>query len=98
MNGSTERKQRILGINTLLGKRLATIRHAKGIKQSDVADALAVQRPVISKIEHGVHNLNAAELPDYARGLGMSTNELANIIDEVSLEYDGLSPKERMQL
>lgn len=89
MNGSKERKQRQLDLNKRLGKRLAAIRHERGLNQQHVAECMDVKRTVISKIENGYRALGATELSDYAHALGIHTFELFEIVGSIVQEYDG---------
>lgn len=97
MNGSTARKKRQLSLNKLLGKRLAELRHAQGLNQEEVARHMDVQRPLISKVENGHHTLDAMEVPDYARALGIQPIELFETIDGIAVEYDGKTQEGRRQ-
>lgn len=89
MNGSKDRKQRQLDLNRLLGQRLAALRKTGHIRQVDVAQTMRVQRSLISKMEHGDHALDAMEVSDYARALGIAPAELFEVIDSIVVEYDG---------
>lgn len=89
MDGSLTRKQRLLDLNTKLGRELAKLRKAHGLKQDDVAEIMNFQRTTVSKIEHGHHMLDAVEVPDYATALGIEPEELQEIILGIVLEYDG---------
>ena len=89
MNGSLTRKQRLLDLNTKLGRELAKLRKAHGLKQRDVAKSMNFKRTTVSKIEHGHHKLDAVEVPDYATALGIDPAELQQIILGIVMEYDG---------
>ena len=89
MEGSLVRKQRLLDLNTKLGRELAKLRKAHGLKQREVAKSMDFQRTIVSKIEHGHHTLDAVEVPDYATALGIEPAELQEIILGVVMEYDG---------
>ncbi len=89
MDGSLTRKQRLLDLNTKLGRELAKLRRAHGLKQREVAESMDFQRTIVSKIEHGYHTLDAVEIPDYATALGIEPEELQDIIRGIVIEYDG---------
>ena len=89
MDGSLTRKQRLLDLNTKLGRELAKLRKARGLKQREVAESMSFQRTTVSKIENGHHTLDAVEVPDYAAALGVEPAELHDLIHDVVMEYDG---------
>lgn len=89
MDGSLTRKQRLLDLNTKLGRELAKLRKARGLKQDEVAERMNFQRSTVSKIENGHHTLDAVEIPDYATALSVDPLELQQIIIGIVLEYDG---------
>ena len=89
MDGSLARKQRLLDLNSKLGRELAKLRKARGLKQREVAQCMHFQRTIVSKIEHGHHALDAVEIPDYAMALGVEPAELQELILGVVMEYDG---------
>lgn len=89
MDGSLERKQRLLDLNNRLGRELAKLRRAHGLKQREIAEYMQFQRTIVSKIEHGSHTLDAVEVPDYATALGIEPEELQEIILGIIKEYDG---------
>ena len=89
MDGSLTRKQRLLDLNTKLGRELAKLRKAHGLKQREVAECMDFQRTTVSKIENGHHTLDAVEVPDYAAALGIEAAELQELILGVVMEYDG---------
>ena len=89
MDGSLTRKQRLLDLNTKLGRELAKLRKAHGLKQREVARSMNFQRATVSKIENGHHTLDAVEVPDYAVALGVKPAELQELILSVVMEYDG---------
>lgn len=83
MDTNGERKQRNREMNRLLGRRLAAMRKASGIRQEEVADAMGFMRPLVSKIEGGTRALDAVEIPDYARAIGVTTQDVVEVILDV---------------
>ena len=57
-----------------IGARIRKIRESKNITQKQLADALQVSRPVITKIESGNKAVNAVELKIIADALGTDIN------------------------
>lgn len=97
MNGQLQRKVRKLDLDRALGRRLGELRRSSGIRQEDVAEALRVKRPLVSKIEGGSRGLNAVEIVDYAAALNMEPAALFQEIADIVLEYDGTNPEERQR-
>ena len=95
MGKSLQRKVRKLDLNKALGHCLSDLRHQANMRQSDVGDALRLDRALISKIENGHRALDATELPDYARALGIEPEELFGLVMDIVVEYDGRLPEER---
>lgn len=88
MNANT-RKQRLIGINRLIGSSLAQLRREHGLNQEDVAAHMGFKRPLVSKIESGQRALAAAEVFDYADALGIEPRVLFGRIVTIVVEYDG---------
>lgn len=59
-----------------LGKRIAQIRRAKGIKQDELAEKLGVTPQAVSKWENDVSCPDISLLPRLAELLGVTTDEL----------------------
>ena len=72
----------------MLGSLLAKLRKERFLKQEDVAKQMDFKRPLISKIENGYHTLNAMEVADYAKALGISPDELFRHMCDIIEEYD----------
>ena len=77
------RKQRNQEMNRLLGRRLATMRIANGIRQEEVAEAMGFMRPLVSKIEAGRRALDATEIPAYAHAIGVTSRDVFDAILEI---------------
>ncbi|MDO4798189.1 MAG: helix-turn-helix transcriptional regulator [Coriobacteriales bacterium] len=88
METNIKRKRRYLDLNKLLGRRLAQIRHESGVKQEEVADAMDIKRPLVSKIENGHRALDAMEIPDYAAAIHVEPDVIFSEIDKIVIEYD----------
>ena len=78
------RKQRLQDLDKMLGEHLALLRKQSGIPQEDVAKELGFQRPLVSKIENGHRSLAACEIPDYARAIGSSTEDIIAFIKDIA--------------
>lgn len=91
METNDDRKQRNQEMNRLLGRRLAAMRTANGIRQEDVADVMGFMRPLVSKIESGKRALDATEIPAYARAIGVASQELFAAILDIEAELDAAS-------
>ena len=65
-------------MNTTLGKRIAALRHEKGLKQDELAEKLAVSPQAVSKWENDQTCPDISLLPHLAEILGVSVDELLN--------------------
>ena len=63
-------------ITTRFGKRLKTLRKAKGWTQVQMADALGIDRSYISDMERGKKNICLPTLEIIALGFEMSMSKL----------------------
>ena len=63
-------------MNMTLGKRIAALRHEKGLKQEELAQMLCVTAQAISKWENDQTCPDISLLPQLARILGVSIDEL----------------------
>lgn len=97
MNTSLHRKKRQLALDERLGKELAKLRKDEDLRQVDIAEAMDVKRPLISKIEHGQRSLAAFEVVDYARALHMQPSTLQDMIARISIEYDAEAERLRAE-
>jgi transcriptional regulator with XRE-family HTH domain len=59
-----------------MGRRLRAIRLKRGLKQSEVADALGVHFTVVSAVERGVRALTLQQMAKMSKALRISPNEL----------------------
>lgn len=58
------------------GKRLATVRHQKGVTQEQLADAVDVHRTYIGFIEQGKRNPSIGNVHKIAKALKITTADL----------------------
>lgn len=63
-------------MNTTLGKRIAALRHEKGLKQDELAEKLGVSAQAVSKWENDQTCPDISLLPQLAKILGVSVDEL----------------------
>lgn len=63
-------------MNTTLGRRIADLRHAKGLKQEELAEKLGVSAQAVSKWENDQTCPDISLLPRLAKILGVSVDEL----------------------
>ena len=63
-------------MNTTLGKRIAALRHEKGLKQDELAEKLGVSAQAVSKWENDQTCPDISLLPLLAKTLGVSVDEL----------------------
>lgn len=65
-----------------LGTMLRIHREAAGIKATDVARALGVNRSTITFYETGRNAMSASVLLDYCRAIGLDPAELIKLVKE----------------
>ena len=63
-------------MNETLGKRIADLRHKKGLKQEELAEKLGVSAQAVSKWENDQTCPDISLLPTLAKILGVSVDEL----------------------
>ena len=63
-------------MNTTLGKRIAALRHEKGLKQDELAEKLGVSPQAVSKWENDQTCPDISLLPLLGKVLGISVDEL----------------------
>lgn len=68
-----------------IGERIRRLREQHRLTQDELAQAIEVSRPVMSKIEAGKKALSSLELRRIADRLGTSTDDLTRPVDEESL-------------
>lgn len=62
--------------NKRIGKKLRAIRLERGLRQTEIAQALGKPQSYVSKIESGEKSLHLYEAFDYAKALGMTSEQL----------------------
>ena len=82
-----------------LGKAIADLRKAKGLKQNEFADSLGISQPLISRYELNKDIPNEKNLRRIAKALGISlpllyfqSMEDSDIPESKKLQYDLLLP------
>ena len=63
-------------MNTSLGKRISDLRHEKGLKQDELAEKLGISAQAVSKWENDQTCPDISLLPQLAKILGVSVDEL----------------------
>jgi transcriptional regulator with XRE-family HTH domain len=62
--------------SSILGKRIRTLRKAKGWSQVEMADLLAINRGYLSELENGKRDPSLAILKTIADGLSITMSKL----------------------
>ncbi len=68
-----------------IGARIRARREEEGLSQSDLARAVGISRPVITKIEAGGKAINSVELRRISDALGASIDELTRPVNDRDL-------------
>lgn len=59
-------------MNTDIGEKMKKVRVARGYLQSDISEAMGVSRQLVSRWESGERNINADQLIEYAKVVGVT--------------------------
>jgi len=94
MSISTEEREFFIA----LGERIARLRKQHGITQSQLAEQLGVSQQTIQAYESGKRRIQVATLPELARILVTSLEELFGQPQETTLRKRGPAPKWQQQL
>lgn len=78
LSGTTER------IAAAVGARLKQLRVARGLSQGDVAKATGIWRPIVSRIERGVHLPSVTTVCRFAEAIGVDPlADVLAVLDDV---------------
>lgn len=69
-------------VAVIVGAELRRLRKRAGLSQRDIALALKLPRPVVSRRERGVHTMRIAHIDEHARACGGS---LAHVLLRVDI-------------
>jgi len=80
------------GVKNLFGKRLAQLRKARGLTQTDLGDKVGISFRMIAYYEGQTNYLPTHILPQLARALGISVDELTDTstTSVVPVDVDGV--------
>jgi transcriptional regulator with XRE-family HTH domain len=76
-------------VNEGFGTRLASVRRAKGVSQSELAKTVGLSRGSISNLETGVQNVQLHQVFAFAHALNTPVNELIPLLRDVVISEDG---------
>ena len=85
-------------MNVTLGKRIADLRHEKGLKQDELAEKLGVSPQAVSKWENDQTCPDISLLPALAKILGVSVDELLSGKKDDEPEVKILPESERKEI
>jgi transcriptional regulator with XRE-family HTH domain len=82
----------VVAYPAIVGKTIAALREARGIKQGDFATSLGLSPSAYSRLEAGESALSVIQLRNVALLLGMTTSELISQADqhEAALRQKGV--------
>lgn len=72
-------------MNTDTGEKMKKIRLARGLLQSDISNAMGVSRQLVSRWESGERNINADQLIEYSKVVGVTLDYFSDNIPQRSL-------------
>ena len=86
MTGSKQR-----GVKNVFGKRLAQLRKARGLTQTELGDKVGISFRMVAYYEGQTNYLPTHILPQLARALGVSVDELtdSSTVSVVPVDVDG---------
>ena len=59
------------GIGELVGGQLRWLRQEAGLSQAEIARRMRTHRPIVGRIERGLHDMKLEAIWDYAAALGV---------------------------
>jgi transcriptional regulator with XRE-family HTH domain len=76
-----------------IGRRVAELRRARGLRQEDVAKVSGIIRPNVSRMESGKHLQSLGLLVRVAYTLGVKPSEILMVLDDVEYDVPRKPPK-----
>jgi transcriptional regulator with XRE-family HTH domain len=88
-----------ISIMSIIGESIRKYRKAKGLTQTELAKKLGTSQYVLTNYERGVNNPTAAKMPEIAKALGVTLDQLYGLkSEEVPLEKTGSVKRREIQL
>ena len=69
------RKENIMDIKILVGKRVKTLRNKLGLSQEELADIVELDRTYITSVECGKRNISIVNIEKLAKALKVTLSE-----------------------
>ena len=69
-------------ISLRVGERLRALRVAAGLTQQQVAERTSKHRPLVCRLEKGVHQQRLDQILAFARAVGVKPSEILMVLDE----------------
>ncbi len=84
---------------SIIGESIRKLRKAKGLTQTELAEKLGTTQYVITNYERGANNPTAAKIPEIAKALGVTLEEVYGLSgSEGAVEQKGSSKRREIQL
>jgi transcriptional regulator with XRE-family HTH domain len=95
-----EGKQKVRAelVNKYFGERLASLRRAKKVSQSEFGRVVGLSRGSISNLEAGIQNVQLCQVFTFAQALNAPVNELIPLLRDVVICEDGNTESDRIFL
>lgn len=88
-----------ISLMSLIGETIRKLRKAKGLTQTELAEKLGTTQFVITNYERGRNNPTAARMPEIAKALGVTVEELYGAKGDVGqVEGKGSGKRREVQL
>jgi transcriptional regulator with XRE-family HTH domain len=88
-----------ISIMSIIGENISKYRKAKGLTQTELAEKLGTTQFVITNYERGRNNPTAAKMPEIAKALGVTIEQLYGLkSEEGTEEQKGSSKRREIQL
>ena len=81
-------------IAKMVGERIRDLRRAHGWSQAELAHRIGTHRPIVSRVERGVHKQSVRTLTEYATALGVPVWAITNVMDGAPFARPGAEPRQ----
>lgn len=81
-------------IPRVVGARLRELRLGRGISQAEIAERTGIHRPIVSRIERGVHVASLDTVQRFAAAIGVDpVRDVLVVLDDVVRHVPSMSPQ-----
>lgn len=73
----------------IVGARMRELRLGAGLTLAEVARRMGTHRPIVGRLERGLHDQSIGAIVLYARALGVQPTTITSVLDQLSTLEDG---------